>query len=111
SRLQQANVTNISKDAVAEGIFETPLIASSRFIEDASFLRLDNATVGYRFNTSNTRYFKQARLYVTGQNLFVLTNYSGVDPEVNLGGLDPGIDNRNYYPRTRSFVVGVNLTF
>ena len=111
SRLQQANVTNISKDAVAEGIFETPLIASSRFIEDASFLRLDNATLGYRFNTSNTRYFKQARLYVTGQNLFVLTNYSGVDPEVNLGGLDPGIDNRNYYPRTRSFVVGVNLTF
>ncbi|MBD1421360.1 SusC/RagA family TonB-linked outer membrane protein [Sphingobacterium chuzhouense] len=111
SRLQQANVTNISKDAVAEGIFETPLIASSRFIEDASFLRLDNATLGYRFNTSNNRYFKQARLYVTGQNLFVLTNYSGVDPEVNLGGLDPGIDNRNYYPRTRSFVVGVNLTF
>ncbi|NGM63803.1 SusC/RagA family TonB-linked outer membrane protein [Sphingobacterium sp. SGR-19] len=111
SRLQQASVTNISKDAVAEGIFETPLIASSRFIEDASFLRLDNATLGYRFNTSNTRYFKQARLYVTGQNLFVLTNYSGVDPEVNLGGLDPGIDNRNYYPRTRSFVVGVNLTF
>lgn len=111
SRLQQANVTNISKDAVKEGIFETPLIASSRFLEDASFLRLDNATLGYRFNTGESRYFKQARLYVTGQNLFVLTNYKGVDPEVSLSGLAPGIDNRNYYPRTRSFVVGVNLTF
>lgn len=111
SRLQQANVTNISKDAVKEGIFETPLIASSRFIEDASFLRLDNATLGYRFDVANTRYFKQARLYVTGQNLFVLTDYTGVDPEVDLGGLAPGLDNRNYYPRTRSFIMGVNLTF
>lgn len=111
SRLQQANVTNISKDAVKEGILETPLIASSRFIEDASFLRLDNATLGYRFNIGNSRYFKQARLYVTGQNLFVLTNYTGVDPEVSLDGLAPGIDDRNYYPRTRSFIMGVNFTF
>lgn len=111
SRLEQANVTNLSKEAVKEGIFETPLIASSRFIEDGSFLRLDNATLGYRFNVSNSRHFKQARLYVTGQNLFVLTNYTGVDPELRLGGLDPGIDNRSYYPRTRSFTMGVNLTF
>ena len=111
SRLQQANVTNISKDAVAEGIFETPIIASSRFIEDASFLRLDNATLGYKFDLSAKKYFKQARMYVTGQNLFTITDYTGVDPEVSLGGLAPGIDNRNYYPRTRSFILGVNLTF
>lgn len=111
SRLQQANVSNVSKDAVEEGIFETPLIASSRFIEDGSFLRLDNATLGYRFNVSNSKYFKQARIYATGQNLFTITNYTGVDPEVSLGGLAPGIDNRNYYPKTRSFILGVNLTF
>jgi TonB-dependent starch-binding outer membrane protein SusC len=111
SRLQQANVTNVSKDAVEEGIFETPLIASSRFLEDGSFLRLDNATLGYRFNVSKVKYFKQARIYLTGQNLFTLTDYTGVDPEVGLGGLAPGIDNRNYYPRTRSFILGVNLTF
>ncbi|QBQ42490.1 TonB-dependent receptor [Sphingobacterium psychroaquaticum] len=111
SRLQQASVTNISKDAVKEGVFETPLIASSRFIEDGSFLRLDNATLGYRFAVAGHKYFKQARIYATGQNLFVLTDYTGVDPEVGLGGLAPGIDNRNYYPRTRSFSLGVNLTF
>ncbi|WP_225554861.1 SusC/RagA family TonB-linked outer membrane protein [Sphingobacterium bovistauri] len=111
SRLQQANVTNISKDAVDEGIFETPLIASSRFLEDGSFLRLDNMTLGYRFNTSQTKYFKQARLYMTAQNLFTLTDYTGVDPELNLGGLSPGIDNRSYYPKTRSFILGVNFTF
>ncbi|WP_241789150.1 SusC/RagA family TonB-linked outer membrane protein [Sphingobacterium rhinopitheci] len=111
SRLRQANVTNISKDAVEEGIFETPLIASSRFIEDGSFFRLDNATLGYRFNVSNSKYFKQARIYMTGQNLFTITNYTGVDPEVSLSGLAPGIDNRNYYPKTRSFILGVNLSF
>lgn len=111
SRLRQANVTNIAKEAVKEGIFETPIIASSRFIEDGSFFRLDNATLGYRFNVSQSKYFKQARLYVTGQNLFVLTNYTGVDPEVSLNGLAPGIDNRSYYPKTRSFILGVNLSF
>lgn len=111
SRLRQANVTNISKEAVKEGIFETPIIASSRFLEDGSFFRLDNATLGYRFNVSSSKYFKQARLYLTGQNLFVITNYTGVDPEVSLGGLAPGIDNRSYYPKTRSFILGVNLSF
>lgn len=111
SRLQQANVTNISNDALKEGIFETPLIASSRFLEDGSFLRLDNMTLGYRFDTSKAKYFKQARLYLTAQNLFTLTDYTGVDPELSLGGLSPGIDNRSYYPKTRSFILGVNLTF
>lgn len=111
SRLQQANVTNISKDAVEEGIFETPLIASSRFIEDGSFLRLDNATLGYSFNVKESKYFKNARLYVSGQNLFTITKYSGVDPEVSLSGLAPGVDNRNYYPKTRSFLLGVKLAF
>ena len=111
SRLQQANVTNISKDALKEGIFETPLIASSRFLEDGSFLRLDNATLGYRFNTGQAKYFKQARVYLTAQNLFTLTDYTGVDPELSLGGLSPGIDNRSYYPKTRSFIFGVNFSF
>src|SRR5690606_38690567 len=75
SRLQQANVPNVSKDAVAEGIFETPLIASSRFLEDGSFLRLDNATLGYRFNLEGAQYSKNARVYVSGQNIFTITNY------------------------------------
>jgi iron complex outermembrane receptor protein len=111
SRLQQANVTNISKEAVAEGIFETPLVASSRFLEDGSFLRLDNATLGYTFGVAESRYFKRARVYLSSQNLFTITDYSGVDPEVSLSGLAPGIDDRNYYPKTRSFLLGVNLTF
>lgn len=82
---------------------------SDRFIENASYLRVDNATIGYTFN--RIPHLKRMRVYVTGNNLAVITNYSGIDPEINLGGLTPGIDNKNYYPRTRSFLLGVNVTF
>ncbi|CAM3659116.1 TonB-dependent receptor [Pontibacter korlensis] len=110
SRLTQATSFNISEEALADGIFEAP-VASSRWLEDGSFARLDYATLGYRFNVSGMKYLKSARVYVTGQNLFVITDYTGVDPEVSLDGLAPGIDNRNYYPKTRSFLVGVNVSF
>lgn len=110
SRLLQAGVTNLSPHAVEDGIFEAP-VASSRWIEDGSFLRLDNATLGYNLNVSGLKYFSSARVYLSGQNLFTITDYTGVDPEVNLGGLAPGIDDRNYYPKTRSVLIGVNLSF
>jgi iron complex outermembrane receptor protein len=50
-------------------------------------------------------------VYVTTNNLFVLTKYRGIDPEINIGGLTPGIDNANFYPKTRSLIVGLNITF
>lgn len=110
SRLTQATSFNISEEAVEDGIFEAP-VASSRWLEDGSFARLDYATLGYSFNVAGVKYLKSARIYVTGQNLFVITGYSGVDPEVSLDGLAPGVDNRNYYPKTRSFLLGVNVSF
>ncbi|WP_276496379.1 SusC/RagA family TonB-linked outer membrane protein [Pontibacter litorisediminis] len=110
SRLTQATSFNISQEALEDGIFEAP-VASSRWIEDGSFARLEYATLGYNFNVAGLKYLKTARVYVTGQNLFVITDYTGVDPEVSLDGLAPGIDNRNYYPKTRSFLLGVNLSF
>lgn len=82
---------------------------SDRYIEDASYLRLDNASLGYTFR--KVRGLSDFRIYLTGNNLAVLTGYKGIDPEVNLGGLTPGIDNRNYYPRTRTVLVGLNVTF
>ena len=99
---------------------------SSHYIEDASFLMLDNMTVGYTLNTEGGN-FSKIRLYVTGRNLFYITNYSGVSPEVryadpgstdnggdinlNPNPLFPGIDRRNTYFTTRSFTIGANLTF
>lgn len=84
---------------------------SSYYIEDASFVRLDNATLGYNFDMTGTNVVSRLRLYLTGQNLFVLTKYTGVDPEVNLGGLEPGVDPRSYYPRTRTVTFGLNVGF
>lgn len=88
-------------------------IAMSYAIEDGSFLRLNNLSVGYTIplGVSNKLIFTKVRLYATGSNLFIWTNYSGYDPEVNLAkGLTPNIDN-NAYPRTRNYTFGVQLSF
>jgi len=72
---------NISERVAANN--NIPAGASSFFLEDGSFLRLNNLTVGYNIGTTNTDWLSKARVYVTGQNLFVLTSYTGYDPEVN----------------------------
>ena len=92
----------------------------SYYLEDASFLRLDNASIGYTFNTEKISWLQRARVYLAVQNLFVITGYSGLDPEVEIyrgepsdtdAGLSPGIEPRDYMPKARSFTFGVNLTF
>ena len=86
----------------------------SYYIEDASFVRLDNLSLGYTFNTTGLSWLKKARLYVSGQNLFVITGYSGLDPETNSnrnGGLAPGVEDREFYPKASTYTFGVNLTF
>lgn len=92
----------------------------SYYIEDASYARLDNMSIGYTFNTKKIDWLEKARVYVAAQNLFVITGYSGLDPEVENfrgeasdadAGLSPGIEPRNYMPKARSFTFGVNLTF
>lgn len=83
-------------------------------IEDASFLRLSNISIGYTFPKLKLRKtgIQNLRLYATGSNLFVWTSYSGFDPEVSTKGnsLTPGVD-FGAYPRNRSFVFGLNITF
>ena len=77
---------------------------SDYYVQDASFLRMDNVALGYSFsnlNEGNTR----LRLFTTVQNVFVVTPYEGLDPEIN-GGID-----NNFYPRPRTFLLGLNLNF
>ena len=85
-------------------------LISDRFLESGSYLRLDNATLGYTIKPGIPA-VKNVRLYVSGNNLFVLTKYRGVDPEINIGGLTPGIDNNNFYPKVRTFIFGVSASF
>jgi hypothetical protein len=83
---------------------------NSEFIEDASYLRLSNLAFGYTFRPSNS-FLKSLRVYLSAQNLVTLTNYSGADPEVTGSGLvNRGIDN-NSYPRTKVFLMGLNVNF
>ena len=91
---------------------------STRYLKDGSFLRLNNLSLGYQINTEKlgiSKFISKARLSVTGQNLWVMTNYDGFDPEVNKdnsinGVLSYGIDYLSY-PKAKSFIIGLNLTF
>ncbi|NUQ25395.1 MAG: SusC/RagA family TonB-linked outer membrane protein [Saprospiraceae bacterium] len=100
---------------------------SSHYVEKADYVALDNATVGYTFDLGSGSKINRLRVYLSGQNLFYITGYSGVDPspryadpgETDNGGdtpsgnnvLAPGLDRRNIYFLTRTFTLGVNLGF
>lgn len=107
--VNNAAVNNIPKFSLGEPAGDVnSFYNSTRYIESGSYIRMDNATLGYTFNVKGVK-IKSARLYITTNNLFVITKYRGIDPEINLGGIEPGIDNNNFYPKTRSFMLGVNI--
>ena len=110
------NGRNVTADVLASD--EAPINApdvSTRFLEKGDFLRLQNLSLGYNFDLSGNTFVKSLRMYANAQNLFVLTSYSGLDPEVNvnksLNGVPSlGIDYTSF-PRPRTLTVGLNVTF
>ena len=87
-------------------------VAVSYYLEKGDYVKLDNATFGYNFNTKNWKYVDKARVYVSGTNLLCLTGYKGIDPEMSYGDIYSfGVDYRNKYPTIRTFTFGVNFTF
>jgi TonB-linked SusC/RagA family outer membrane protein len=106
---------NITPDLVGNGeSLGNSLSASTRYLENGNFLRLANLTMGYNFDFNN-KAIRNVRLFVTGQNLFVITKYKGFDPEVNTNKTVNGIPSfgvdYTQYPRARSFVVGLTASF
>lgn len=87
------------------------VVYSDRYLENATYVKLDNLTFSYTVPVKANPYISGVRVYLSGQNLFRITGYKGVDPEVKLTGLAPGIENTSYYPRTRVFTLGVNVKF
>lgn len=85
----------------------------SYYLEDGDFLKLTNLTIGYTFPIKkNNKIIKGVRAYLSGDNLFCITGYSGLDPELsNWYPTSAGIDARDKYPSIRSFTFGLNLTF
>jgi TonB-dependent starch-binding outer membrane protein SusC len=111
---------NTILDAVESTVesVNNPAPVSTRYLKEAGFLRLNNLTLGYNFNTKAlkiNRWVSALRLSVTGQNLFISSKYNGYDPEVNTdrtinGVASYGIDYLSY-PKAKSFVFGLNVSF
>lgn len=117
--------SNTWNSVVTDKTPTSPLVTStptfnSSYIEDASFVRLDNMELGYNFKTTSPN-LSSLRVYFAAQNLFTITNYTGIDPEVRINdsengdgfttSLSPGIERRNTYFQTRSFTLGVTVNF
>lgn len=116
---QIGTARNVTQDVVTSG--EDPgasTAVSTRFLESGDFVRLQNATIGYNVPLSGEGTFKSLRFNLTGQNLFLITDYSGIDPEVsvNTGSLNnSGLPTRSIdwsaFPNPRTITFGVNASF
>ncbi|HZV70369.1 MAG TPA: TonB-dependent receptor [Saprospiraceae bacterium] len=112
---QPGDITNIPAATNDPVLAASNKRVSSRFLEDGSYLRLKNLTLGYSFNTKQilNNKISALRIYFTGQNLLTFTNYTGLDPEVNYRGNDNAVIGTDFFtfPQVRSYLLGLNLTF
>jgi len=110
SNTSSASVNNILRSASDDRTTDIRnYFYSDRYLESGSYVRLDNTTLGYNFKQP-IKSISNIRVYLTGNNLFVITGYKGIDPEINQGGQSPGVDYNNFYPKTRTFLLGVNVS-
>ena len=100
-------ISNLNQDYLNTGFIDEgdKNYFSDYYIQDASWIKLDNITIGYTLQNPLKDDKSRMRFYVAGQNLLVITDYDGIDPEIS-GGID-----KNIYPRARMFMFGVNLDF
>lgn len=88
------------------------LVYVSHYIEKGDYVKIDNVTFGYTLPANLISFVRNARIYVSGLNLVTITDYQGIDPEgVSYTGFDPGNDQRDKYPTTRTFTAGLNVSF
>ena len=113
-RLSEANLPSSALEkpfGSTSYVKESPMY-HSYYVEDGDYVKVDNVSLGYTFKEP-CKYINRIRVYLTGLNLFTFTKYKGLDPEVSMKGLAPGIegsDGGQLYPTTRSFTAGVSIT-
>lgn len=124
----QYNVLKTTFDPVFDKTqLKSPVEFNSYYIEKGDYWKIDNITLGYTWNKTGIKYIQAARVYASSLNTFIITGYKGIDPEVSLrngistaqsgvaqtptSGLDPGMDSPYKYPTTRTFSIGLNVTF
>jgi TonB-linked SusC/RagA family outer membrane protein len=127
TQIQYNVLTNAFDKVFGKTQLKSPVEFNSYYIENGDYWKIDNITLGYNWNHTGLRYIQSARLYASVLNAFIITGYKGIDPEVSLrngtsyaqsgvaqtptAGLDPGMDSPYKYPTTRTFSVGLNVTF
>ena len=103
---------SVYKDPVKESI-ANPVTPSSRFIVKGNYIKMANLTIGYTLGNV-AKAFKEANIYVTGQNLFIITKYPGFDPEANYDGSINGVPSLGIdfvqYPSSRTIIFGINFS-
>jgi hypothetical protein len=114
-RIQYSNAKwlpggNVLQEATTNGITDDPLF-SSYYIESGSFLRLENVNLSYNFDLHNTLGINKFRIFISGQNIFLITKFKGLDPEVNMDGLSPGVMDIFYVPKSRTLSAGLEISF
>ena len=118
TRMVFANPTALGNEnglteAISEydrGLRDIPKL-NSYYLEDASYVKVDNLSIGYTFDTNKLKWMKSFRLSVTSNNLYTFTKYKGFDPEISYSGLDFGLDQFNTYPKTRTITFGLSASF
>ena len=86
-------------------------VPSDRFLEKGDYFRLQTLSIGYTFNKLGD-WLQSLQIYATCNNVFTITGYKGLDPEVRMDGIDPGVDYRwSTYPHTRTFMAGLRVNF
>jgi iron complex outermembrane receptor protein len=106
---------NVTVETLTGGIKDKKVIISDKSLEDASYMRLDNISLAYSF--AHIKKLQSLRVYITANNLFVITKYRGLDPEMQtadddaISYIDATFGGNGFYPKTRSFSLGVNVSF
>ena len=105
---------NVLKSALTDPLWQHDpnyFIPSDQYLENGSYLRLSTLSLTYNF-TNLGGWLHGLQVYATAKNVFTVTSYTGLDPEVELGGTEPGLDRReSFYPHTRSMMLGVKVNF
>lgn len=105
--LPDRNVLYEALDEYERGLRDNPKL-SDYYLEDGTFVRLDNLSLGYNF--TNVSGFEKIRIYFASNNVFTITKYTGIDPEISPSGLSFGLDQYNTYPKARTYTFGLNIT-
>ena len=110
SLMESLGNANVLESAVDLDLF-TSQYSSNLWLEDGDFVRLENVNAGYNWQLDTFKYIESVRFSITGNNLLLITDYSGIDPEINFSGGNGFGGDFGIYPRTTSVALGLQVTF